>query len=288
MATSNSFFNKILSICLSSAFFFSAIAARNPERPPLNLFDVLQKGGQYATLTLLLGTTQVENELANELNNSFTKATFFAATDGAFNSLEKGLLNSLSAEQLVKLLNFHVVPHLFTWSDFKNGVPTQQTQASGPDGPYFLNFTFISDQQVKVSTGLTETTFSNALNLTPPLAIYQVDRVLFPPDMFGAAAPPPPAPAPSPTSGPAPSSSLSPSPYLPPPAPPSSSPPQLSPPAPVGPAPPNQAPAAIPAADVPGSTGSKLGSAPAAGNGVWGLMGRLMAAAGVSYVVLVL
>ncbi|XP_031474292.2 fasciclin-like arabinogalactan protein 9 [Nymphaea colorata] len=285
MAACNSFF--ILSFCLSSAILFSTIAATTPPLPPLNLIDTLQKGGQYSTLLLLLATTQVANELANELNNSFTKATFFAPTDGAFNSLQKGLLNSLTTEQMVKLLNFHVIPRLFTWSDFTNGVPPQQTQASGPDGPYFLNFTSISNQQVRVSTGLVETSFSNALNLTPPLAIYQVDQVLFPPDEFGVVSPPAPAPAPSPKSGAAPSSSPSPSSSASPSAPPpSSSPPQPSPPSPAGAAPSNPA-SDSPVPDAPGSTGSEVGSAPAALNGLWGLILSLMAAVGVAYIALV-
>ncbi|XP_049931637.1 fasciclin-like arabinogalactan protein 6 [Nymphaea colorata] len=284
----------ILSLCLSSTLLFSSAPAQGqpaPPPPPLNLIDTLQKAGQYSTLIRLLGTTRVGDQLAYQLNN-FSKATFFAPTDAAFNSLPSGFLNTMSMEQQVKLLNFHVVPHLFTWNDFKNGVPPQATQASGPNGPYVLTFTFISDQQVKVSTGLVETIFTNALNLTPPLAIYQVDKVLIPPGMFSPSSASSSSPAPG--SGSAPSSSASPpSSSAQPLAPSSSSSPLPSAPTPTSSSPPTHAPPSksapsptTPRASAPASTGSapaststETGSAPAGALGPWSLMGSLMAAA---------
>ncbi|CAN6443534.1 unnamed protein product [Victoria cruziana] len=295
----------ILSMCLCSALLLSPAPAHAQEAPPppqLNLIDTLQKAGQYSTLIRLLRSTRVGDQLAYQLND-YARATFFAPTDAAFDGLPPGFLNALTMDRQVKLLNSHVVPHFFTWSDFKNGVPPQQTQASGPKGPYLLTFTFVSDQRVKASTGSMETVFSNALNLTPPLAIYQVDEVLIPTGMFGpssappssqapasasapssSSAPPssvqPPAPSssssapPSSEQPPAPSSSSSPLPSTP--SPRSSSPPSHSPPSKSGPTPRASAPASSPA---PASTSTETGSAPDRALWPWTLMASLMAAA---------
>lgn len=187
MASSSPRSSSLLFLCLSAAFLFDGASA------VANITGILEKSGQFSVLIKLLSTTQVGNQLTNEINNSFQGLTLLAPNDGAFDSLKSGFLNDLSQENQVKLLMFHVLSKFYAWDDFRSVSNPVFTQASGPDGPYGLDFTYISNQQVNVSSGAVTTTFTNAVNLTKPLAVYEIGKVLYPKDKFDAA----PAPTPS-------------------------------------------------------------------------------------------
>lgn len=178
----------------------------SPSPSPLNLTAILEKGGQYATLMRLLGSTQVGSQIKNQLNNSDQGLTLLAPTDNAFNNLKAGTLNSLSQQQQVALLLYHVLPQFYALDAFQTVSNPVRTQASGSDGGlYYLNFT-TSANQVNVSTGMVETQINNALRSQKPLAVYQLDKVLLPLDLFGAKSPAS-APPPSTTEKKSPSSS---------------------------------------------------------------------------------
>lgn len=174
-----------------------AQSAPSPSPSPLNLTGILDKAGQYTTLIRLLGTTEVGSQITNQLNNSNQGLTLLAPTDNAFNNLKTGTLNGLSQQQQVALLLYHVLPQFYSMESFKTVSNPVRTQATGNDGGlYNLNFT-TSANQVNVSTGIVETQINNALRSQPPLAVYQLDVVLLPLDLFGAK---PPASAPPPSS----------------------------------------------------------------------------------------
>ena len=166
---------------------------------PLNLTAILEKNGQYSTLIRLLQETQTDTQIANQLNNSVQGLSVFAPTDNAFNNLPSGALNGLTNQNKVLLIQYHITPKYYSLTDLltvSNPVPTQ---ASGTNGNWGLNFTG-QGNQVNVSTGIDSTQINNALRQQPPLAVYQVDKVLLPEELFGAKSPasaPPQAKAPS-------------------------------------------------------------------------------------------
>ncbi|MQM03806.1 hypothetical protein Taro_036587 [Colocasia esculenta] len=174
----------------------SAAAAPAPTPQPLNLTAVLEKGGQYSTLLRLLKETQVGDQIKNQLNNSYDGLTLFAPSDNAFNSLKPGTLNGLSAEEQVALVLYHVLPRYYTLDMFQMASNPVRTQATGNGGGvYALNITS-SNNQANVSTGIDQTRVGTALYQTFPLAVYPIDAVLLPNDLFGPkppASPPPPA-----------------------------------------------------------------------------------------------
>ncbi|KAM0969420.1 hypothetical protein ACFX13_017941 [Malus domestica] len=163
---------------------------------PLNFTGLLDKNGQYSTFIRLLISTQVANQITNQLNSSTEGLTVFAPTDNAFDNLKAGTLNSLDTQQQVALVLYHVLPKYYTLASLLTVSNPVRTQATGQDGgTYGLNFTG-SGNQVNVSTGIVETQINNALRQQFPLAVYQVDKVLLPYDLFGAKAPasaPPPS-----------------------------------------------------------------------------------------------
>ncbi|KAK9131913.1 hypothetical protein Scep_011441 [Stephania cephalantha] len=178
-----------------------AQTAPAPAPPgPVNITAILEKGGQFTTLIRLLNTNQIINQLETQLNSSNQGLTIFAPTDNAFTNLKPGTLNNLSTQQQVALLLYHVLPKYYNLASFESVSNPVRTQAGGMDGgEYGLNFTSLGNNQVNVSTGVVETQLNNALRQEFPLAVYQVDKVLLPSDLFGAKSP---KSAPSPSGSP--------------------------------------------------------------------------------------
>ncbi|KAF8695959.1 hypothetical protein HU200_036837 [Digitaria exilis] len=176
--------------------------AATPSGPP-NVTAILEKGGQYTTFMRLMKETQQDTQLNSQLNSSFGNNggggyTVFAPTDNAFNNLKPGTLNSLTQQQQVSLVQGHVLPSYYSMDSFQTASNPVRTQASGRDGPYTLNITSDTNNQVNVSSGVVEVRINNALYSTKPLAVYSVDKVLLPVELFGAKAP---AAAPTPSEG---------------------------------------------------------------------------------------
>ena len=177
-----------------------------PKGPP-NVTAILEKGGQYATFIRLMKATQQDTQLNSQLNSSFGNNggdyTVFAPTDNAFNNLKPGTLNSLTQQQQVSLVQGHVLPNFYSMDSFQTASNPVRTQASGRDGPYTLNITSDTNNQVNVSSGVVDVRINNALYNAKPLAVYSVDKVLLPNDLFGVKPPSsaPPAPTKKPAKG---------------------------------------------------------------------------------------
>ncbi|EOA37321.1 hypothetical protein CARUB_v10011002mg [Capsella rubella] len=196
-------------LLLIAAVLLSTKATAQPAAPapgpagPINLTAILEKGGQFTTFIHLLNITQIGSQVNIQLNSSSEGMTVFAPTDNAFQNLKPGTLNKLSSDEQVKLILYHVSPKYYSMDDLLSVSNPVRTQASGRDnGVYGLNITGQTNQ-INVSTGYVETRISNALRQQRPLAVYVVDMVLLPGEMFGEHKLSPIAPAPkkSPSSG---------------------------------------------------------------------------------------
>ncbi|KAF0927217.1 hypothetical protein E2562_031015 [Oryza meyeriana var. granulata] len=175
----------------------AAPAPKAAAAGPPNVTAILEKGGSYSTFIRLMKSTQQDTQLNSQLNGTSTGFTVFAPTDGAFSGLKAGTLNSLSQQDQVSLVQAHIVPRYYSMDAFDTASNPVRTQASGADGPYTLNITATSTDQVNVSTGVVVTTVGNALRADQPLAVYSVDKVLLPYALFGPKPPPSPPPVPS-------------------------------------------------------------------------------------------
>ncbi|KAE8724875.1 Fasciclin-like arabinogalactan protein 11 [Hibiscus syriacus] len=142
---------------------------------PTNVTKILEKAGQFTIFIRLMKATQVSNQLLGQLNNTNNGITIFAPSDSAFSTLKSGTLNSLSDEQKVELVQFHIIP-------------------TG-DGKFPLNVT-TTGNTVNITSGLTNTSVSGTVFTDGQLAVYQIDNVLQPLQIFD---PQPPAPAPAPS-----------------------------------------------------------------------------------------
>ncbi|XP_027064808.1 fasciclin-like arabinogalactan protein 9 [Coffea arabica] len=159
----------------------STAPAPAPEGP-INTTGILDKAGGFSTLIRLLDETQAGNQIDNQLNNSHDGMTLLAPTDNAFQNLPAGALNKLSDQQKVQLIQYHVIPKYYTLTSLQTVSNPVRTEASGQDGGFFgLNFTGQTNQnQVNVSSGTVNTPIYNVVRGKFPLAIYQLDKVMWP------------------------------------------------------------------------------------------------------------
>ncbi|KAJ6708325.1 FASCICLIN-LIKE ARABINOGALACTAN PROTEIN [Salix viminalis] len=172
----------------------SAQVATSPG--PVDVGKILQKAGHFTVFVRLMQATTEDAELNKELNTTNNGITIFAPSDNAFSSLKSGFLNALSDEDKTELVKFHVLPALVSSSQFQTVSNPVRTQA-GTGPRVTLNVT-TTGNFVNISTGLTNTSISGTVYTDSQLAIYQIDKVLFPVDIF---TPKPPAPAPAPELG---------------------------------------------------------------------------------------
>ncbi|KAF9593010.1 hypothetical protein IFM89_019737 [Coptis chinensis] len=200
-------------ILLLATLHFTTITAQSPAQAPAppgptNTTKILEKAGQYNNLIRLLVSTQVGDQIDTQLNNSNQGMTLFAPTDNAFSSLKSGTLNSLTDQDKVELLQFHVLPTFVSTAQFQTVSNPLRTQAGNANSGQFLLNVTTTGNQVNLTTGVVNATVANTIYTDGKLAIYQVDKVLLPRSLFG---PPAPAPAPKPEKGSPPTSSDTPS-----------------------------------------------------------------------------
>ncbi|KNA15304.1 hypothetical protein SOVF_099330 [Spinacia oleracea] len=185
-----------LVVIVAAALACSQCLGQSPTAPgpapagPVNLTAILEKAGQYTTFMRLLTSTQVGIQIANQVNTSTEGMTVFAPTDNAFQNLKPGTLNGLSTQEQVQLILYHVLSKFNNFDNFETISNPVRTQATGQDGEAFsLTIVSIGNRQVNVSSGMVTTQLNNALRENFPLAVYQVDKVLLPPALFGAKSP---------------------------------------------------------------------------------------------------
>ncbi|OAY42661.1 fasciclin-like arabinogalactan protein 11 [Manihot esculenta] len=186
---------------LFSAFFFLFCSISSAQTPtpapsgPTNITAVLEKAGQFTTFIKLMKATQEADQINTQLNNSNQGLTVFAPPDNAFTNLKAGTLNSLTDQEKVQLVQFHILPTFIPMSQFQTVSNPLRTQAgNSANGEFPLNVT-TSGNQVNVTTGVNTASVANTIYTDGQLAVYQVDQVLLPLDLFGAPAAPAPAPS---------------------------------------------------------------------------------------------
>ncbi|CAK7324953.1 unnamed protein product [Dovyalis caffra] len=161
-----------------------------------NVTKILEKAGHFTTFIRLLRSTQEDSHLFSALNDSSSGLTIFAPTDSAFSELKSGTLNSLGDGEKSELVKFHVVPTFLSTSQFQTVSNPLGTWA-GTGNRLPLNVTSYPNS-VNITTGLTNTSLSGTVYTDNQLAIYKIEKVLLPKDIFSSNAPAPAPEAPAP------------------------------------------------------------------------------------------
>ncbi|KAL6011096.1 Fasciclin-like arabinogalactan protein 12 [Asimina triloba] len=179
----------------------SIVSAQSPAPAPAppgptNLTKILEKAGHFTTFMRLLKITAVADQIYSQLNDTNNGMTVFAPTDDAFSSLKHGTLNSLTDDQKVRLIQFHVISNYIPTIQFQTISNPVSTQAGGTGKYEFpLNITTDDGNSINITTGINNASVSDTVYSDGQLAVYEVDKVLLPLNIFGPH-PPPPAPAP--------------------------------------------------------------------------------------------
>ncbi|XP_006648571.1 fasciclin-like arabinogalactan protein 13 [Oryza brachyantha] len=189
-----------LALTLATTVFVTASGQQQPaaggEAPspapagPLNLTEILTKATHYNTFVRLLKDTEVSSQVSSLLNNDRNAdgLTVLAPTDAAFGRLRPGTLNRMDAQAQSELVLFHILPKYYGFVTFETTTNPVRTQASSQRGVCTVNITTAGEEKVNVSSGVMETTLGKPLRDGHPLAVYSLDDVLLPPDMFGPGA----------------------------------------------------------------------------------------------------
>nr|TKR79184.1 fasciclin-like AGP 7 [Populus alba] len=138
------------------------------SKGPVNVIKILQKAGGFAVFIRLIKSTQEDIQVFSQLNDSRDGVTIFAPTDGAFSTI------------------------------IKSGTVSNPITTLAGSGSRFALNVITTENMVNVTSGLTNTSVSAIVYTDSQLAVYQVDKVLLPLDIFApkalAPAPAPPKP----------------------------------------------------------------------------------------------
>ncbi|KAL2631819.1 hypothetical protein R1flu_016505 [Riccia fluitans] len=142
-----------------------------------DLAQVLTGFYHYNTFIRLLNATGVTDALAAMQGQGLT---VFAPTDAAFSALSKPV-ESLPEDEQKQLMEYHVIESYLSLDSFKPLVDShlQTLAATLATKGYKLNVTGLFLQ-----TGIVNVTIGDVLEDTNPVAMYSVDTVLLPEDLF--------------------------------------------------------------------------------------------------------
>ena len=165
------------------------------SRIPTDVTRILEKVGGFSVFIRLLKSTEVLTQVENQLSAS-NSLTILAPTNDAFAStLKPGTLNTLTNEQKVQLIQYHVLPTFISLANFQTLSNPVRTQASNTYD-YPMNIT-TEGNWVNISTGIVNASITATVFSDNQLAIYRVDKVLLPLGVFAPRPKLPPAPAPA-------------------------------------------------------------------------------------------
>ncbi|KAG8365154.1 hypothetical protein BUALT_Bualt18G0074800 [Buddleja alternifolia] len=163
-----------------------------PDPSQMNLTSILSAHGcKVFADTLLANPAEQTFE-----SNIKSGVTIFCPGDDAMKSFLPKYKN-LTSDGKQSLLEYHGIPVYQSLSGLRSSNGLTNTLAT--DGAKKYDFTVQNDgTDVTIKTKIVTATIVNTLIDEQPLAIYEVDKVLMPIELFKGALPPAPAPAPTP------------------------------------------------------------------------------------------
>ncbi|KAG8477377.1 hypothetical protein CXB51_030748 [Gossypium anomalum] len=171
----------------------------------VNITGLLEKAG-CKTFASLLTNSGVLKTYKSALDKWLI---VFAPSDEAFKAESFPDLSKLTNAEQVSFLEYHTSPDYKPKGTLKTTKDPISTLATNGTGKYDLTVTTIDDS-VTLHIGIGPSRVAEAVFDSPPVAIFTVDNVLLPSELFDKS--PSLAPAPEPVSSPLPTPSLSPSP----------------------------------------------------------------------------
>ena len=165
----------------------------------VDLAELLSVAGPFHTFLNYLEKTNVIETLQSQANNTKVGITIFVPKDSAFAALKKSTFSNLTSDQLKTLLLYHAFPKFYSLAEFKN-LSSLNPVNTFAGSPYTLNLT--DDMgSIYVQSMWSRPKIASSVYATKPVAIYALNKVLLPMQLFSKDPPLAPAPAPAPDSG---------------------------------------------------------------------------------------
>lgn len=165
----------------------------------VDLAELLSVAGPFHTFLNYLEKTDVIETFQGQANNTKVGITIFVPKDSAFAALKKSTFTNLTSDQLKTLLLYHAFPKFYSLAEFKN-LSSLNPVNTFAGAPYTLNLT--DDMgSIYVQSMWSRPKIASSVYATKPVAIYALNKVLLPMQLFSKDPPLAPAPAPAPESG---------------------------------------------------------------------------------------
>ncbi|XP_072979807.1 fasciclin-like arabinogalactan protein 7 [Typha angustifolia] len=166
-----------------------------PAPHHVNLTELLSVTGPFRTFLNYLLQTQVIQTFQNQANNTEQGVTIFVPKNSAFASLKQSTFSNLTQDQLKSLLLYHGLPKYYSLSDFKN-LSNLNPVTTFAGGQYALN---VTDDMglIRIASQWSNPKITSSVYSTAPVAVYEVDKVLLPLEIFTTDPPLAPAEAPA-------------------------------------------------------------------------------------------
>uniref|UniRef100_J3LYT3 FAS1 domain-containing protein n=1 Tax=Oryza brachyantha TaxID=4533 RepID=J3LYT3_ORYBR len=170
-----------------------------PAPRHVDLAELLSLAGPYGAFLGYLTKTGVIATLQSQANSTDGQGvTVFAPEDSAFAAIDGAALSNLTADQLRTLMLCHGMPRYYPLSSF-SALAASSPVATFAGGPqqYGVNVTDAAGT-IRVESGWATAKLVSSVYSTPPVAVYALNRVLLPEQIFPTAPKVAPVPAPAP------------------------------------------------------------------------------------------
>uniref|UniRef100_A0A453L3N6 FAS1 domain-containing protein n=1 Tax=Aegilops tauschii subsp. strangulata TaxID=200361 RepID=A0A453L3N6_AEGTS len=177
----------------------SLAPAPAPAPRYVDLAALLDVAGPFHTFLGYLQKTKVIETFQAQANKTDEGITIFVPKDSAFAALKKSTFSNLTGDQLKTLLLYHAFPKYYPLAQFRN-LSSLNPVNTFAGSPYTLNLT--DDMgSISVESMWSKPKISSSVYATKPIAVYSINNVLLPMQLFSKDPPLAPAPAPAPESG---------------------------------------------------------------------------------------
>jgi uncharacterized surface protein with fasciclin (FAS1) repeats len=178
--------------------FIPPSPAPAPAPHYVNLTELLSVAGPFETFLNYVVKTKVIETFQNQANNTDQGVTLFVPKDSAFTLLKETTFSNLTEDQLKSLLLYHGFPKYYSLAEFKN-LSALNPVSTFAGGEYTVNLTYDMGT-IHVASMWSNPNITSSVYSTRPVAVYEVNQVLLPLQIFSTDPPLAPAPAPAPES----------------------------------------------------------------------------------------
>ncbi|MCO5604237.1 hypothetical protein L7F22_058400 [Adiantum nelumboides] len=166
-----------------------------PAPPPVNISQIISQAGNFSRFISTLVSTGVDKVLQS--HDTPPGITIFAPTNAAFDRVGSETIARLQAVQLVALMQFHALVSFYPTEELATANGPQPTLASGSGrGAYTITLSQNRVGVIIINAGGNNVPIAGTLYSNNPVAVFVIDSVLLPAEIFGAAAAAPPSPLP--------------------------------------------------------------------------------------------